>query len=154
MPGAHEKEVQDALENAIANGSPASASNPIHVTDDGTHTNPEKYRQANHWGSGEEIQIIVAGLPGAVNLGNAVPAGKKRRIREITARFSGSDDVTLYLYESSTTEIRLSFTIQTQSTRLWSSQDGRKFAAGEQAQIYADSVVGGTLYVTAAGLEI
>lgn len=111
----------------------------------------EGYRQTEHWDSGAELVIVTPGTAGALNLGAAVAAARTRRVREITARFTGTVNIVVTVRVNAT--IRLSFDLSAQATRVWSSQDGRKFLAGEQPQVYADLLTGGTLYVTAGGIE-
>jgi len=47
----------------------------------------------------------------------------------------------------------LSIDVSAQSTRVWSSQDGREVAAGLQPVVQTSDVTGGSTYVSAAGVE-
>lgn len=124
------------------------------ITEDtGLHTNPERWLHENHWDNDAEVQIIAAGAAGAQNLGAAVAALHRRRIRELTIRSSCTVNTVVYLRALGTTFIKVSLDIPSQTTRVWISQDGREFDAAEQPQVYASDVTGGTIYVTAGGVE-
>jgi len=113
--------------------------------------NSEKYLHADHWES-VEVEISVAGAAGQQNLGGAVAAGKTRRIREITIRHAGSNNtvITLLIAGGAT---KVTIDMPAQTTRVWSSQDGREFAAGEQPAVQSSDVTGGSTFVSAAGVE-
>jgi len=125
---------------------------PLIVEDLGTNTNPERWLHENHWDNDAEVQIVAAGIAGAQNLGVPVAAGEQRRIRELTIRNTCPVDVVVYLRAQITGNIKLSLDVPTQTTRVWSSQDGREFGAAEQPQVYAN-VTGGTIYASASGVE-
>jgi len=110
----------------------------------------ERYLHQNHWQS-DEVTISVAGAAGQQNLGSAVPAGKTRRIREITVRHAGSNDTVVTVLVGST--VKLSLDVPAGTTRVWSSEDGRMFSAGEQPIVQSSDVTGGNTYVSAAGVE-
>jgi len=48
---------------------------------------------------------------------------------------------------------RVSFMVPAQSSRVWSSQDGREFVAAEQAVVQSSNVTGGSTFISAAGVE-
>jgi hypothetical protein len=110
----------------------------------------EEYLHKNHW-EASEVTISVAGDAGKQNLGSPVPSGKKRRIREITVRHTGTANTVVSLMVGST--VKLTIDVPAQTTRVWSSQDGREFAAGEQPTVQSSDVTGGSTYVSAAGVE-
>jgi hypothetical protein len=120
--------------------------------DTGVNTNPEKYLHDNHW-EAEEVTISAAGAGGQQNLGSAVGTGKTRRIREITIRHAGtSNTVVTLLISGGATKVTID--VPAQSTRVWSSEDGRSFAAGEQSAVQSSDVTGGNTFVSAAGVEV
>lgn len=123
--------------------------NPTPVEDTGTNTNPEKWLQDYHWDSGQ-VTIAAAGAGGQQNLGTPVTA--ERRIREITIRHAGTNATVVTLLIAGGA-IRLSIDVPAQTTRVWSSQDGRLFSAGEQPAVQTSDVTGGSTYVSAAGVE-
>lgn len=124
-------------------------SNPVVVEDLGTHTNPEKYLHDNHWESGE---TTISGAGADVSLGSVVGAGKTRRIREITIRHAGINNtvVTLKIASGAT---KLTLDIPAQTTRVWSSENGRLFNTAEQAAVQSSNVTGGSTYISASGVE-
>jgi len=107
----------------------------------------------NHWEpAGGEVTIAAAGAAGEQNLGGAVPAGVTRRIREITVRHAGTANTVVTLLVAGGAN-RLTIDVPAQTTRVWSSEDGREFTAGQQPAVQTSSVVGGNTYVSAAGVE-
>ncbi|GAH90054.1 unnamed protein product [marine sediment metagenome] len=102
------------------------------VEDTGVHSNPERYRQDNHWDSGAELVLNAAA---AVNLGVAVAAGATRRIRSITVRNVAQANTIITLSQVAPAQNRVSFDVLAQSTRVWSEQDGVEFLTGVQVQI-------------------
>lgn len=124
---------------------------PLIVEDLGTNTNPERWLHENHWEC-NEVTINAAGAGGQQNLGGAVPAGRTRRIREITIRHAGTNNtvVTLLIAGGAT---KLTIDVPAQTTRVWSSQDGREFAEGEQPAVRSSDVTGGNTYISASGVE-
>jgi cell wall assembly regulator SMI1 len=114
-------------------------------------TNPELWLHQHHW-EAEEVTIAAAGAGGQQNLGAAVGAGLTRRIRELTIRHAGTNNtvVTLLIAGGAT---KVTIDVSAQSTRVWSSQDGREFAAGEQSAVQSSDVTGGNTFVSAAGVE-
>lgn len=118
--------------------------------DTGLNTNPERWLHDNHWDSGVEIVLVAAA---AVNLGAAVGAGVTRRIREITVRNAAQANTVITLSDAGGD--RLSFDVPAQSTRTWSSQDGREFAAASQPQIASSAAAAAPAqtFITATGVE-
>jgi len=117
-------------------------------------TNPQRFLHNYHWGSGAEVDLDAAATP--ESLGAAVATGRVRRIREITVRHAGSGNTVITLgvnLGDANEEIRLTFDVPAQTTRVWSSEDGRSFSAGEQPEVQTSNVTGGHSYVTAAGIE-
>ncbi|MBA7489832.1 hypothetical protein ES702_00366 [subsurface metagenome] len=168
---ASQRQIKDALREVLARGGDISPTNPMQTEivtplplpteivsplplpteDTGVHSNPEKWLHDNHW-EAEEVTITVAGAGGEQNLGAAVPAGETRRIRELTIRHAGTNNtvVTLLIAGGNT---KVSIDITAQSTRVWSSQDGRQFIATEQSAIQSSDVTGGNTFVSAGGVE-
>jgi hypothetical protein len=114
-------------------------------------TNPELWLHQHHW-EAEEVTISAAGVGGQQNLGAVVGAGLTRRIRELTIRHTGTNNtvVTLLISGGAT---KVTIDVPAQSTRVWSSEDGRKFVAGEQPAVQSSDVTGGNTYISAAGVE-
>lgn len=107
-----------------------------------------------HWEpSGGEVTISAVGVGGQQNLGGAVPTGVTRRIREITVRHSGTNATVITLIEANSGRVVLTIDVPAQTTRVWSSEDGRAFVAGEQPAVRSSNVTGGNTYVTVAGVE-
>lgn len=117
----------------------------------GQHSNPERYRQDNHW-EAEQVTITVAGVPGQQNLGAAVSAGMTLRIREITIRHAGTNNtvVTLLVAGGNT---KVTIDVPASTTRVWSSQDGREFTATQQPAVQTSDVTGGSTFISATGVE-
>jgi hypothetical protein len=111
----------------------------------------EKWRHQKHW-EADEVTIAVAGVPGQQNLGAVVPALMTRRIKEITIRHAGTNNtvVTLLIAGGAT---KKTIDVPAQTTRVWSSQDGREFIAGEQPACQSSDVTGGNTYINASGVE-
>lgn len=123
----------------------------IPVVDSGLHSNPEQWLHDHHWDC-DEVTINVAGAPGQQNLGVITPISAIRRIRELTIRHAGTNNtvVTLLIAGGAT---RVSIDVPPQTTRVWSSEDGKEFAAGEQPAVQSSDVTGGNTYVSASGVE-
>jgi len=121
--------------------------------DTGLHTNPERWLQDYHWEPVAQIPITVAGAAGQQNVGAAVAAGKTRRIREVTVRHAGTNGTVITLLDAAGGNIKLSFDVPAQTTRVWSSQDGRRIAAGLQPVIQSSDVTGGNTFITLSGDE-
>jgi len=119
--------------------------------DSGVNTNPERYLHDNHWES-NEVTIAAAGAGGQQNLGAAVGAGLTRRIRELTIRHAGTNNTVVTLLVAGGA-VKVSIDVPAQSTRVWSSQDGRVFTAGQQPAVQTSDVTGGGAFVSAAGVE-
>ena len=120
--------------------------------DTGVHTNPAQWLHDHHWEC-NQVTVAVAGVGGQQNLGAAVGAGLVRRIREITVKHAGSNNTTVTIYDANGGNLILTIDVPAQSTKLWSSQDGREVAATLQPVIQTSDVVGGSTYVSAAGVE-
>lgn len=121
--------------------------------DTGANTNPERWLHDNHW-EANEVTIAVAGVGGQQDLGVAVGAGLTRRIREITIRHAGTNNtIVTLLISGGATKLTIGVPAQSVSTRVWSSQDGREFAAAEQPAVQTSDVTGGSTFVSAAGVE-
>ena len=117
----------------------------------GRASNPEKWLHDKHW-EADEVTIAVAGAPGQQNLGAVVGAGLTRRIRELTIRHAGTNPtvVTLLIAGGAT---KVTIRVPAGTTSVWTSQDGRKFAAGEQPAVQTSDVTGGSTFVSAGGVE-
>ena len=125
----------------------------ITTQDTGVNTNPERWLQDNHWEPTAEVTIAVAGAPGEQSVGGAVPAGETRRIREVTVRHAGTDNTVVSILDATGGNVKISIDMPAQSTRTWSSQDGREIAETLQPVIQTSDVTGGSTFVTVAGVE-
>ena len=106
----------------------------------------------NGWTSGAEADLATAATDAV--LGVAVAAGKTRRIREITVRHAGTNNTVVTLKVSGVGgAIRLTFDVPAQTSRTWSSEDGRAFTAGEVPAVQTSDITGGHTFVTASGVE-
>ena len=122
---------------------------PLITEDTGVHTNPEQWLHNFHWDSGVETVLNAAA---AVNFGAVVAAGLARRVREITVRNLSQAATVITLSVGGVN--RLSFDVPGNTTRTWSSEDGRAFTAGQQVQIASSAAgVGSETFVTASGVE-
>jgi len=115
----------------------------------------ERYKHVYHWETPEEVQIITAGKTGEQNFGTP-PSQVDRyvRIKEITIRNAGSVDTVIQLlakYNGNYT-VKLSIDVPANTTRMWESEQGRKFTYGQQPIVRA-SPVGGTIYLSGSGIE-
>ena len=119
--------------------------------DSGAHTNPARWLHENHWDC-DQVTVAAAGVPGQQNLGGAVVAGLTRRIREITIRHAGTNNTVVTLLIAGGT-IRLTIDVPAQTTRVWSSEDGRVFTAGQISAVQTSDITGGSTFVSASGLE-
>ena len=113
----------------------------------------ERWLHDNHWEPDAEITIAVIGAGGEQPVGGAVPAGETRRIREITVRHEGTNNTVVTLLDETGGNIKLSIDVPAQTSRTWSSQDGREIAATLQPVIQTSDVTGGSTYVSVAGVE-
>jgi len=120
---------------------------------EGEHTNPERWLNDNHWSTDAEVTVAIAGAGGEQNLGAAVGAGVIRRIREVTVRHVGTNNTVVSILDQTGGNIILSIDIPAQSTRTWSSQDGRDVAATLQPVVQTSDITGGSTIVSAAGVE-
>jgi len=130
-----------------------TSSNPVITQDDGTHSNPEQWLQDHHWNPPAQVTITAAGAAGEQALGAAVATGLTRRIREVTARHAGTNNTVVSVLDASGGNIIVSFDVPAQSTRTWSSQDGRAVTAGLTPVVQSSDVTGGNTIVSVAGVE-
>lgn len=122
---------------------------PLITEDTGVHTNPEQWLHDHHWDTPAEIVLAAAA---AVNMGAAVAAGRVRRIREITVRNTAQANTVITLSVAGVN--LLSFDVPQGTTRTWSSDNGRDFAAGSIPQIASSGAgVGTETFVSASGVE-
>lgn len=145
-------------EDPVETGDPHTiqvlADGTVVVQDTGVHSNPEKWIHDNHWDS-YQGDIIVAGPGGAQNLGVAVAAGKTRRIREVTIRHTGTNNTVITIRQAGggVLPIYLSFDVPAQTTRTWSSLDGRLVPAEVLPTIESSDLTGGNTIYSASGVE-
>ena len=121
--------------------------------DTGVNTNPERWLHDNHWEPDAEIPIVLAGAPGELAVGGAVPAGETRRIREVTVRHAGTNNTVVTILDVTGGNIKVSIDVPAQTTRTWSSQDGREIAATLQPVVQSSDVTGGNTMVSIVGVE-
>jgi hypothetical protein len=121
--------------------------------DTGKNTNSEQWMHDNHWEPDAQVTITVAGAAGEQEVGDAVATGKTRRIREVTARHAGTANTVVSILDESGGNIKVSFDVPAQSTRTWSSQDGREIGAGKQPVVQSSDVTGGNTMVSIVGVE-
>ena len=126
---------------------------PLLTEGSGVNTNPEQWLQDNHWSTAAEVPLVLAGAPGELALGAAVGAGVVRRIREVTVRHAGTNNTVVSILDATGANVIISFDVPAQSTRTWSSQDGRAVAATLQPVVQSSDVTGGNTIVSAAGVE-
>jgi len=117
-------------------------------TDTGKNTNPERWLQDNHWDC-DEVELDAAAT--AEDLGAAVAIGAVRRIRELTIRNAGTNNTVVTITDG--TDTKLSIDVPAQTTRVWSSQDGRAFIAGETPDAQTSDITGGSTFISASGVE-
>ena len=111
--------------------------------------NSEEWIHNNHHDTGVETVLNAAA---AVNFGAVVAAGLVRRVREITVRNLSQAATVITLSVGGVN--RLSFDVPGNTTRTWSSEDGRAFTAGQQPLIASSAAGAGTeTFVTASGVE-
>ena len=134
-------------------GSSCGSSNPIDVQDTGLNTNPERWLHIHHWNPEAQVTITAAGVAGEQELGDAVATSLTRRIREVTARHAGTNNTVVSILDESGGNIIVSFDVPAQSTRTWSSQDGRAVTAGLTPVVQSSDVTGGNTIVSVAGVE-
>jgi len=115
----------------------------------------ETFKHRYHWETPEEVEIIAAGQAGEKNLGSP-PSMRENvlRIKEVTVRNSGGSDTVLILLAKKNVNynVKLSIDVPANTTRMWESEQGRKFTYGQQPVVRA-TVVGNTIYVSASGIE-
>jgi len=112
----------------------------------------EAYLHRNHWET-DEVTIAAVGVGGQQNLGGPVPPTVTRRIREITIRHTGSANTIVSILVSGAATNKVTIDMLAQTTRVWSSQDGLEFVAGEQPAAQTSNVTGGGTIVSARGVE-
>ena len=119
--------------------------------DTGLNTNPERWLHDYHW-EANQVTVAVAGAPGQQNLGAVVGAGVTRRIRVLSIRHAGTNNtvVTILIAGGAT---KVSIDVPATTTRVWSSQDGIEFTAGQQPAVQTSDITGGSTYVTPEGVE-
>lgn len=110
----------------------------------------EEYRDKHHWDC-DEVTIDTAGEPGKKNLGAAVPTGKKRRIRALKIRHTGTNNTVVTVLVGTTPKTTID--VPPQTTRVYSEQDGIKIKAAEQPIVQSSDVTGGDTLIRASGLE-
>jgi len=76
-------------------------------------------------------------------------------VKELTIRNSGTADTVLTLLAkyNGSYDVKLSIDVPSGTTREWESEQGRKFVYGQQPIVRTSTVTGGTIYVTASGIE-
>jgi len=153
MPTGSTEGKPDGSRNQPLQQGPLADGYPLIVEDLGTNTNPELWLHNNHWNPAAEITIAAAGAGGEQALGAAVGAGVTRRIREVTIRHEGTNNTVVSILDASGGNILLSIDVPAQTTRTWSSQDGRAVAATLQPVVQTSDVTGGSTYVSASGVE-
>lgn len=115
------------------------------------NSNPQTWLHGNHWDC-EEVTISTAGSSGEQDLGVAVASNKVRRIREMTIRHTGtSNTVITVLIKGGNT--KLTIDIPAQTTRVWSSENGLEFSAGQTPAVRSSNVTGGNSFISARGVE-
>ncbi len=95
----------------------------------------------------------MAGAGGEQDVGGAVPAGETRRIREFTVRHAGTNNTVVSILDQTGGNIKVSIDVPAQTTRTWSSQDGREIAATLQPVVQSSDLTGGNTFVSVAGVE-
>jgi len=113
--------------------------------------NSEQWLHEKHWES-VQVTILSGGSGGQQALGSVVASGKTRRVRELTIRHTGTKNTVVTLLNSGG-DIKVTVDVPAETTRVWSSQNGRAFAAGEQPAIQSSDVSGADTKVSAAGVE-
>jgi len=116
----------------------------------GSRPSSEEWVDKHHWDC-DEVEITVAGEPGQQNLGTAVPAGKKRRIRTLKIRHSGINNTVVTVLAGAT--VKFTIDVPPQTTRLYEEKEGIKFQGGEQPVVQSSDVTGGSTFVRASGIE-
>jgi len=95
----------------------------------------ETFKHRCHWETPKEVEIIAAGQAGEQNLGSGPSIqGNILRIKEITIRNSGASDTVFILlvkYDGNY-DVKLSIDVPANTTRMWESEQGRKFTYGQQ----------------------
>ena len=110
------------------------------------------FNLTSQWNS-DEVDIAAAGHAGEQVLSAAVPAGSTRRIKQLTVRHAGSNPtvVTLLVDGGAT---KLTFDVPANTTRVWTSTDGRAFTVGQVPAVQSSDVTGGDTYVSASGSDV
>ena len=120
--------------------------------DTGLNTNPERWLHDNNWEI-DEVTIAAAGVGGEQNVGGAVPADETRRIREVSVRHAGTNNTVVTILDETGGNIKWSFDVPAQTTRVMSSQDGRAIEELLQPVAQSSDVTGGNTFVSLAGVE-
>jgi hypothetical protein len=94
----------------------------------------------------------VAGDAGKQNLGSAVPSGKVRRIRVFKIRNAGSNNIVVTVKVGA--DSKLTIDVPAQTTRVYFEIHGIKLGEAQQPTVQSDSVVGGSVFVRASGVEL
>lgn len=102
----------------------------------------------HHW-EADEVEVTVAAT--SQNLGSVVSTGITLRIRVINIRHTGTNNTVVSILVGTTTKI--SIDVPPQSTRVWSSEHGIQFTAGQQPLVQSSNVTGGNTFVSAEGVE-
>ena len=113
----------------------------------------ERWLQDYHWNTAADVAIVAIGAGGEQPLGAAVGAGVVRRIREVTVRHIGTVNTVISILDQTGGNVIISFDVPAQTTRTWSSQDGRAVAAGLQPVVQTSDVTTAGAVVSAAGVE-
>lgn len=97
-----------------------------------------------------EATITVAGSGGAQAL-HTVASGKKCRVMELSITHEGTKETEIQLVTDST--VKLTILCPPQSSRVWSSQPGRKFTESQVIKIQSSNIDGGNTIVSGSGVE-
>jgi len=125
------------------------------VTEAELTAHPESYKHKYHWETPKEVEIVTAGQAGEQNFGSPPSlADHYVRIKEMTIRNSGSVDTVVQLLAkyNGNYDVKVSIDVPANTTRMWESEQGRKFTYGQQPVVRA-TAVGGTIYVSGSGIE-
>lgn len=109
----------------------------------------ESWRQS-HQVDFPEVTMSTAGSEGKQTL-HVVPSDAECRVMELTITHLGTEFTMIQLVDNST--VMVSILCPPQSTRVWSSQLGRKFGTGD-IDVQSSSVTGGDTLVSGSGLEV
>lgn len=111
--------------------------------------NEEYYRGHHHWQFCEIFCCASALVSGAL----LPPVDRPVRVRELTIRNTSTRPVVLFMQISGGC-VKLSLDVPSQTTRQWSSQDGRRFPSGVFGfYVVPSCTYPSCVYITGAGLE-